>query len=78
MENNKKILMEMYMIRNSVFVLEITKEQFENVKQQADRESGVVVNYNSSINDGELKEEYELYFMNTKYATLVHVIQYRD
>ena len=78
MENNKKILMEMYMIRNPVFAFEITKEQFENVKQQADRDSGVVVNYNSSINDGELKEEYELYFMNTKYATLVHVIHYID
>lgn len=78
MENNKKILMEMYMIRNPVLAIDITKKQFENVKQQADRDSGVVVNYNSSIHDGELKEEYELYFMNTKYATLVHVIQYID
>ena len=30
MENNKKILIEMYMIRNPVFAFEITKEQFEN------------------------------------------------
>ena len=78
MENNKKILMDMYMIRNPVLVIDITKKQFENVKKQADRDNGVVVNYSFSINYNEMREEYELYFMNTKYATLVHVIRYRD